>query len=198
MIKGIDVHKHRKPDHPIEDLFIRRWSPRAMSGEAVDRKDLMRLFEAARWAPSSYNGQQWRFYYAFKGTPHWDSFYGLMIEFNQQWTAKAGVLIVVCSRTTFEHNDKPSHTHSFDTGAAWQNLALQGATMNLVVHAMQGFDYDKARQVLKLPDHIAVEAMVAVGHPGDPAELPEGMREREVPSGRKPVAEIAFEGPHRG
>lgn len=189
-----NVTDHRHPDHPIDPLFVNRWSPRAMSGEPVSEADLLALFEAARWAPSSYNGQPWRFLYARRGTPHWDRFFGLLVEFNQSWVKDAGALVVIASRTTFEHNGKPARTHSFDAGAAWQNLALQGSLQGLVVHGMQGFDYDRAHQELGLPDDLQVEAMAAVGHPGPVENLPEGLREREQPSGRKPVAEIAFEG----
>ncbi len=198
MTQGINISDHRKRENNVDKLFLERWSPRAMSGAPLSQEQLRQLFEAARWAPSSYNGQPWRFYYALRDTPNWDGFNDLLIEFNQQWCKGAGVLIVICSRTTFEHNDKPAATHSFDTGAAWQNLALQGSLMGLVVHGMQGFDYDKARTLLRLPSNYAVEAMAAVGHPGNAADLPEGMREREVPSGRKPLAEIAFEGGYKG
>jgi nitroreductase len=103
--------------------------------------------------------------------------------------------MVIVSRTTFEKDGKPSRTHSFDTGAAWQNLALQGSSMDLVIHAMEGFNYEKARRALELPEHFAVEAMVAVGRPGPLEELPEKLRKRESPSDRKPVSELAFEGP---
>lgn len=189
-----DVSKYRKPDYPVESFIVNRWSPRALSGEEISREELMTLFEAARWAPSSYNGQPWRFFYARRGGEHWDEYFDLMVEFNQNWTKNAAVLIVVTSRTTFEHNGKPAATHSFDSGAAWQNLALQATAMGLVAHGMQGFDYDRAHELLELPDDWAVEAMVAVGRPGRKEDLPEEMREREKPSGRKPVSEIAFEG----
>lgn len=195
MIKGIDVKDFRRPEHAISSQFFKRWSPRAMSGQDISRDELMSLFEAARWAPSSYNGQPWRFFYALRYSNHWDSFFELLVDFNQQWAKEAAVLIVICSRTTFEHNGKPAPTHSFDTGAAWQNLALQGTHMGLVVHAMQGFDYEKARKVLNLPEEYHVEAMVAVGRPGKLEDLPEKLREREKPSNRKKVEEFVFKGP---
>lgn len=190
----IDVHEYRQAEHDIEDLFLRRWSPRAMSGESLGEDELMSLFEAARWAPSSYNGQPWRFLYAHRDTPQWQRFYDLMVEFNQKWAGQAAVLIVVISRDTFEHNGKPARTHSFDTGSAWMSLALAATRNGLVTHAMQGFDYDRARESLGVPKGYTVEAMVAVGRPGDKEDLPEGMREKEEPSTRKPVSEIAFEG----
>ncbi|HYO64034.1 MAG TPA: nitroreductase family protein [Pyrinomonadaceae bacterium] len=177
------------------ELFLDRWSPRAMSGEELPDEELMSLFEAARWAPSSYNAQPWRFLYARRGTEHWQTFFDLMVEFNQSWAKDAAALVLFISRETFEHNGQPSVTHSFDTGAAWQNFALQGWLKGYVVHGMQGFDYERARAALNIPEGFRVEAMAAVGKPGDPAGLPEGMRERETPSGRKHLEEIVREGP---
>ena len=193
-VTDIDVAQYRKPGHDIEPRLYTRWSPRAMSGEEISKAELMRLFEAARWAPSSFNAQHWRFVFARRGTARWDTFFDLMGGFNQGWTQHAAVLIVVVSRTTFEHNDEPARTHSFDTGAAWQNLALQASSMGLVAHGMQGFDYDKARSSLDVPDEFEVEAMIAVGRPGLIEDLAEDLREREQPSNRKPVSEIALEG----
>lgn len=184
----------RVPGHPVDALFVRRWSPRAMSGEAISPGQMDRLFEAARWAPSSYNGQPWRFLYARRDTPPWAMFLGLLNEFNRSWASRAGALIAITSRTTFEHNGQPARTHSFDTGSAWAMLALQGTVMGLVVHGMQGFDYDRTRAELRVPSDMDVEAMVAVGHPGRIEDLPESLRAREQPSLRKPVAEIALEG----
>lgn len=190
----IDVHAHREAEHEIDDLFLRRWSPRAMSGEPLSDDEIGSLFEAARWAPSSYNGQPWRFLYARRDTPQWRRFFDLMVEFNQSWAANAAVLIVAVSRKTFEHNDKPARTHSFDTGAAWMSLALAATQKDLVAHGMQGFDYSRAADELAIPEGYAVEAMVAVGKPGHREDLPEDMQEKEQPSSRKSVSEIAFEG----
>lgn len=190
----LDPLEHRDGNHGVDDLFVRRWSPRAMSGEEISEEELMRLFEAARWAPSSYNNQPWRFLYARRGDGNWDRFFGLMVEFNQGWTGDAAVLVMVCSLTRFEHNGKPAATHSFDTGAAWMSLALQGTISGLVVHGMQGFDYEKARRVLNVPDDYDVEAMVAIGRPGDIEELPDDLQDQEEPKGRKPLSEIAIPG----
>src|SRR3954468_16168396 len=115
MIKGSEV---RKADHPIELLFIDRWSPRAMSGEEISREELMRLFEAARWAPSSFNAQQWRACYARRGTEHWDTFFNLLAEANKNWARNAAALVLFMSRKCFDYNGEPSVSHSYDTGAA--------------------------------------------------------------------------------
>jgi nitroreductase len=184
----------RTAQYPVDDIFLNRWSPRAMSGEAISDAELMSLFEAARWAPSSYNGQPWRFIYAKRNTPAWDKLFNLMVPFNQSWTKNASALVVVVSRTTFEWNNQPAVTHSFDTGAACQNLALQASAKGLVVHGMSGFDYDRARKDLHIPDTFTVDAMFAIGKPAPAESLPEDLRKMETPSPRKPVAELAFEG----
>jgi len=126
----------------------------------------MRLFEAARWAPSSFNTQQWRALYARRGTEHWQRFFDLLVDANKAWTKNAAVLVVFISRRNFDHNDEPSVTHSYDCGAAWENFALQGFHQGLVVHGMEGFDYERARKDLQIPDEFQVEAMAAVGRPG--------------------------------
>lgn len=191
----ISVRAHtRKPAYPVNELILSRWSARAMSGESLTDAELMALFEAARWAPSSYNNQPWRFIYAKRGTPAWDVFLDLLVPFNRQWAQHASVLVVIVSKNTFDHNGKPSDTHSFDTGAAWQNLALQAETQNLVAHGMQGFDYDKAHKALNIPDGYTVEAMCAIGKPGKLSGLSEELRTREVPSERKPLTALVFEG----
>ncbi len=184
----------RKADHLIDELFIKRWSPRAMSGEAVTKEELFSLFEAARWAPSSYNNQPWRFVYALKNTHQWDKLFNLLVDFNKSWCKNAGALVMVISKKTFDHNNKPARTHSFDTGAAWENLALQGMMKGCVVHGMEGFNYDQARQELNIPDDHAVEAMVAVGKPGKKEDLPQEIQKNESPNERKKISEFIFEG----
>ncbi len=185
---------HRKPQHPIEPIFWRRWSPRAMSGEPISRAELMSLFEAARWAPSTYNEQEWRFLYATRDGAPWKTFFDLLLPANQAWCGRAAVLMVVVSHKVFSKNNKPNPVHTFDAGAAFENLCLQGSHMGLVVHGMAGFDNEKARASLKVPEDFKVEAMIAVGRPGDPGDLPAELREREFPTDRKPVSEIAVEG----
>ena len=185
---------YRQADHPIEPLFLQRWSPRAMSGEPLSDAEMLTLFEAARWAPSTYNEQEWRFLYARRETPQWPVLFDLLVEGNREWCHRAALLVVVLAHKVFSKNGKPNPVHLFDSGCAFENLSLQGASMGLVVHGMQGFDFDKARTVLNVPDDFAVAAMFAVGRPGDPADLPEKLQEREQPSGRKPVEQIICEG----
>lgn len=190
-----DAQDFRTPAHPIEPLLYRRWSPRAMSGATLTTDELNRLFEAARWAPSTYNEQEWRFLYANRETPHWDTFFGLLMEANQAWCKDAATLVVVLSRKTFARNGKPNPVHLFDCGAAFENLALQATAMGLVAHGMAGFDFEKAASALNVPEQYAVAAMIALGRPGDPDALPEDIRDREKPSDRRPIEESICEGP---
>ena len=192
----IDGSESRMQDaqYPVDELFLDRWSPRAMSGEGLSDEELMTLFEAARWAPSSYNNQPWRILYARRDTGQWETFFNLLVEGNQSWAKDAAALLLFISKETFDFNGQPYPTHSFDTGAAWENLALQATMLGLVTHGMQGFDYERARTELNIPEGFRVEAMIAVGRPGDPAQLPESLRAREAPSGRKTLSEITCEG----
>ena len=193
-VRGRD---HRKADHSIDDIFIDRWSPRAMSGEPIPQDELNRLFEAARWAPSSGNTQPWRILYAHRDTEHWPVFFDLLVERNKMWCRNAAVLLVFISRLTNEQTGRPLVTHSYDTGAAWENLALQGTKRGLVVHGMAGFDYARAKATLNVPDDFAVEAMAAIGRPGPVSVLPEDFQARESPNTRKPIGELTFEGRYR-
>ncbi|CAN5689059.1 nitroreductase family protein [soil metagenome] len=185
----------RKAEYPIEPLFLKRWSPRAMSGESISDRELFTLFEAARWAPSTRNEQEWRFCFARRDSAHWSTFFDLLATGNQGWCAQAAVLVVVLAHKYFSNTGSPNPVHIYDAGAAWQNLALQGASMGLVVHGMAGFDYEKAQVSLKVPEEFAVAAMIAIGRPGDPDRLPEDLQAREMPSTRRPVAESVQEGP---
>ena len=187
----------RRADHQILPLILNRWSPRAMTGESLDPEVLNSLFEAARWAPSSYNNQPWRFIYARRETPFFPKFIDLLVEFNRQWAPKAAVLGVICAHKTFEHNNKPSVTHAFDTGAAWENLCLEANSRSLVAHGMEGFDYLKAREALHIPEEYEVLAMFAVGKRSAKETLPPEIQKREAPSPRKKIEEFAMEGVFR-
>ncbi len=194
MIKGSEF---RKADYPIEPLLLDRWSPRAMSGEEVPVEELMRLFEAARWAPSSFNAQPWRALYARRGSKHWSTFLELLVEGNKAWAINAAALVLFISRTTFEHDNEPSVSHSYDAGAAWLSFALQGFRQGLVVHGMEGFDYERARNELKIPKEFQIEAMAAVGRPGPKGVLSEKLQAKESPNGRRKLGESICEGTFR-
>jgi nitroreductase len=188
----------RAAQHPIDPLFLDRWSPRAFDGSPMPEADLLTLFEAARWAPSAFNSQPWRFLYARRGEADWERFLDVLIPFNRSWAQSASALVYILSDrlpfTDKSGDPATSHTHSFDAGAAWALFALQATRLGYQAHGMSGVEFERAREVLAVPERYRIEAAAAVGRIGDPASLPEKLRAREVPSGRKAVGEFAFRG----
>jgi nitroreductase len=190
-----EVQANRKPNYAIAPLLLGRWSPRSMTSEPLSDEELFPLFEAARWAPSSFNGQLWRFIVARRQKPdEFAKFLDLLVPGNRVWAQHAAVLIVVASRNRFEYNDKLSITHAFDAGAAWENLAIEASRRELVAHGMEGFDYGRAKVELAIPDDFEVHAMIAIGHRAPAENLPEKYRAMEHPNSRRPLHEIVFEG----
>ncbi len=167
----------RRADYTIEAIFLERWSPRAFTGEAISDADLHRIFEAARWAPSSYNSQPWRFFYAKRDTPAFAAFLGLLTASNQVWAKNASVLMIMASQKSFTPAGKSepveSRSHSFDAGAAWGYLALQTLRLSYAAHAMSGFDAARSHKELNMPSDYRPEAAIAIGRRGDKAILPE-------------------------
>ena len=184
----------RVPSQDISAQFINRMSPMAFDGRAVCESDLMKLFEAARWAPSCFNSQPWRFVYGLKNTDEWAPLFSLLMDINQKWASNCGALVAVLSKTVFEQSGQPAPTNSFDTGAAWMSFALQAREIGLETHAMWGVTHDRVKETLDLPDDTDLRAIIAVGYPGDPSSLPDNLRERETPSMRKELSEIVFKG----
>lgn len=176
----------------VDRQFLDRWSPRAFDGSRLSADDRDALFEAARWAPSAFNAQPWHLLYAERDDANWDRFLRLLVPANQAWARNASLLIFFVSESL--SRGKPSHTSSFDTGSAWMSLALQAEKLGLRAHGMSGVDFDAARKELGVPDEVRIEAAAAVGRQTDPSILPENMREREVPSDRKPLSEVAVAG----
>ena len=174
---------------PVHAQFTERMSPRAFVTEALTTAQMEQLVEAARWAPSASNKQPWHFAYALRDDANWAAFSQLPNELNRRWCLNAGALIVLMSDT----QASPAK-HSFDAGCAWGYLALQAHDMGLATHAMGGFSAEEARKVLGLPEHLVPEIVIAVGRRGDAATLPDDLREREVPSSRKPLAEVLSAG----
>jgi len=188
------IMTHRSSEYPILDIILQRHSPRAMSGEAISRNELMTVLEAGRWAPSSYNNQPWHFIYGSHGTPAWDTLFSLLVPFNQSWVINGGVLICVVAAKNFFATGKPSRTHILDTGAAWENMALQATSMGLICHGMEGFDYDRAKALLHIPDTHEVVMMFVLGKPAPTSVLPPELAKREIPSDRVPLEDIISEG----
>jgi hypothetical protein len=154
-----------------------------MTGEEINDAEWKSLLEAARWAPSSYDAQPWCFIYAKRNTPAFQTFVDLLVEFNKGWAPKAAVLCVIASRRLMERNNKPSRTHAFDAGAAWENLALEASSRGLVAH--------------EIPDEFEVRAMFAVGKRAPKETLSPELQAKEIPSDRKKVEEFAMEGKFR-
>lgn len=186
----------RQADPRIVPLIVERWSPRAFDESEIPQEDLDVILEAAGLAPSAFNYQPWKFLYARRGDANWDRFLSLLIPFNASWAKDAGALVIIVSDTLQQNGDtaSPLHSSSFDAGAAWALLALQATALGYHAHGMTGVDFDKARAELGVPDRYRVEAAVAIGRRDTPERLPEGLREREVPSGRKALDEIAVAG----
>jgi nitroreductase len=165
---------YRQADYPIEPSFLNRWSPRAFTAETISETELLTILEAGRWAPSAYN------------------------EFNQGWAKSASALVLFISKSHFTAPGAAeaslSYSHSFDTGAAWGAIAHQAQLLGLQAHGMTGLHFDKAIEILGIPDGYRVEAAAAIGRPGDKAQLPDYLQARETPSPRRPLAEIAFNG----
>ena len=189
----------RHADRPIDPLFLERWSPRSFDGSPVPEEDLQTMFEAARWAPSAFNSQPWRFLYAHRGDPHWETFLNLLVPFNVDWARHAAVLVYVLSDTLPFTNKagepSPSLTHSYDAGAAWALLALQAWRMGYYAHGMSGIELERARIELGVPERFVINAAAAIGRQGDPSTLSEKLQARETPSGRNPATDFAFRGP---
>lgn len=188
----------RAVTRPVDPLFLDRWSPRAFDASPLPQADLDTLLDAARWAPSAFNYQPWRFLYAHRDGADWARFLGVLVPFNQSWVQHASVLTFILSDSLSSapgsQDAKPSHSHSFDAGAAWALLALQATRMGYHTHAMTGVDFDAARRELAVPDRFRIEAAVAIGRMGDKATLPEGLQDKEAPSGRNPIDSFAFAG----
>ena len=192
-----EIQAKRTSEYPINPLILSRWSPRSMTGEELGDDDIMSLFEAARWAPSSFNNQPWRFIYAKRNTEHWDRLFNLLVDANKTWAKNAALLAVVISRKNFEFNEKPARTHQFDTGSAWENLALEASSRGIVAHGMQGFDYEKAKTELGIPADFEVMAMIAIGKRGPKENLPTELQDKEKPNDRKALKDIIMEGTYR-
>ncbi|UUZ92281.1 nitroreductase family protein [Paenibacillus sp. P25] len=160
-----EVEPHRKPEYGVNPLFLNRWSPRSFSDRKVSDQDLYAVLEAAHWAPSSYNDQPWRFIVA-KTDERLGVFHEFLNEFNRSWASKAPVLLLVASDKQRENGD-PNGAHAFDSGTAWGYLALQAKLLGLATHAIGGFDRDKARQSLNVPERFELHAVIALGYQGD-------------------------------
>jgi nitroreductase len=181
----------------IHDLIMHRWSPRAFDAKPVEKEKLRGLFEAARWASSSYNAQPWYFIVGTKDDPeNYNKVLSTFVEFNQSWAKNAPVVALSVAAHKMPH-DGSQNRHAFhDVGQAAANLALQATALGLQVHQMAGIIPDKAREVFGIPENFEAVAGIALGYPGDPMTLPEGrLRDNETGARqRKPASEFVFTG----
>jgi len=191
-------HKRPAPSAvPIHDLIRHRWSPRAFDSRTIPPHDLKCLFEAARWASSSYNAQPWYFIVATRDDPeNFQKVLSTFVEFNQGWAKNASAVALSVAGHKMPH-DGSHNRHAFhDVGQAATTLALEAASHGFQVHQMAGIIPDKAREVFGIPENFEAVAGFAIGYPGDPLSLPEGrMRDQETgPRQRKPLSDFVFTG----
>jgi nitroreductase len=187
-------HKQASPDHPIHELIARRWSPYALAERPVSDDDLRSLFEAARWAASSYNEQPWSYIVATKANPaEFERLLSCLVEGNQVWAKAAPVLALGCTRLNFTRNGKPNAAAIHDLGLASATLALEATARGLSVHQMIGILPERARELYRIPEGVQALTGLAIGYATDPNILPDGYRQRDLaPRQRKPLAEFVF------
>ena len=179
----------RQSDRNIDPVFLERWSPRAFSDENISMEDVLTILEAGRWAPSCYNEQPWRFAIAVTDRQK-KTFSETLVKQNQIWASQSAALVYIVYKSTFSFNGEENKWAFFDAGAAWASMAIQATKMGLHVHAMAGFNAEKARKLLKLGDDFSVAVAVAIGKLGDRGTLPDSLKEMECPSDRKPLDEL--------
>jgi len=176
--------------------ILHRWSPRSFTDRQVSAKDLKTIFEAVRWAPSSFNEQPWRFLVGTRGSQTYKKIHDVLMPFNQMWAGKAPVLILGAAKTKFSHNGEPNRVALFDLGAASTVLALQASALGLHAHQMAGFDVNAARKTFAAPEEYIFGSVIALGHQGEPDHLPneQMVKQETAPRTRKPLADFVWEG----
>ena len=188
------LSKEANTDLAIHNLIRQRWSPRAFAPTAIAPEVLHRIFEAARWAPSSSNLQPWSFITGFSTDETYKAIYSTLVEFNQLWAFTAPVLLVSIGKET-DSKGNPNGSYKYDVGQAVAYLSLQAMSEGVFVHQMGGFDKELAGRLLNVPENYKVITAVAMGYPGDPEVLHENLRKPEyAPRLRKPQDEFVFTG----
>ncbi|MFA6522910.1 MAG: nitroreductase family protein [Candidatus Peribacteraceae bacterium] len=180
---------------PILSAIAERWSPIAFSPRTIEPEKIATVFEAARWAPSSFNEQPWRYVYALKEDEEERTRLESLLSEGNAWAKEAGLLLISFAKKTFARNGKENMHFLHDLGCATGFLALQLPSLGLIGHQMAGFDRDHANGVLGVPDDFLPGSMMAIGYPGDPTVLPPALQERgKAPRVRRPQSEFAFRG----
>lgn len=183
---------------PVHDIIANRWSPRAYdASKPVSQAQIISMLEAARWAPSCFGDEPWRFivWDKNKDAAAWEKAFDCIVQGNQGWAKDAPVIVLICAGTLFERNQKPNRWGAYDTGAAAVSLSLQATSMGLVTHQMGGFDGEKTRAAFNIPEQFEMMSMMAVGYIADVDALPEEAKERTLaPRKRKPLGKLFYEG----
>lgn len=188
------ANKRASTDYPIHDLLARRWSPYAFDERPVSDADLCSLFEAVRWAPSSYNEQPWRYIIATKDDPgQYQQLLSCLVDANQAWAKAAPVLALGVVSLKFSYNGEDNRAAVHDLGLAAGNLLLEATVRDLYVHQMIGIDPDRARELYQIPEGFEVWTGLAIGYMGDSSALPEELRARDMtPRRRMQLPEFVF------
>lgn len=190
------MHKPAITQVPINETLANRWSGRAYdASKQVSHEQIITLIEAARWAPSCFGDEPWRFIVWDKNADEkaWQQGFDCLVPGNQAWVKDAPVLLLVCADTLFNHNQKPNRWAQYDSGAAAENMCLQASSMGLMAHQMGGFDQDKARETCAVPEQYIPMAMMAIGYAADIASLEGEVLTRETtPRKRRPINELFF------
>jgi nitroreductase len=193
-IEELNEVKHAPEVDGVLSVFHTRWSPRSFTDREVSPADLAKIFEAARWAASSFNEQPWRFLVGTRGSEAYGKIFDSLMPFNQMWAKSAPVLILGTAKTKFSHNDSPNRVAMYDLGAAASYLTLQASALGIATHQMGGFDPEAARKAFGIPDDYLFGSVIALGYQGEPDALPnEQFKAQEVaPRTRKPLNEFVF------
>ena len=188
--------KNAKTDHPILAALAARWSPYGFEDRPVSGADLRSLFEAARWAASSYNEQPWNYLVATRGNPEeFARLLSCLVETNQAWAKTAPVLVLGVVSLRFAKNNQDNRAAVHDLGLASGNLVVEATVRGLSVHQMIGILPDKAREVYQIPEHFDAWTAMAIGYRADPSKLADDMKQRDLaPRQRKPLEKFVFTG----
>lgn len=190
-------NKHAQTLPSVHPLIRERWSPRSFEPRDISASDLEAILEAGRWAASSYNEQPWRFIVARRSEPAFQKMLDLLIPFNQSWVKNTSALVFTFASKTFRQNGKENLHALHDTGAAATQMMLQATALGLAAHGMSGYDRDRTRKELNIPDDYELGAFFAFGYEAPPEKLKmdeKTVQSESAPRQRKPLGELAFSG----
>lgn len=186
--------KKVKTTYPINEMSLYRWSPRAFTNKTIERSQLLTMMEAARWAPSSYNEQPWRFVVAMRGEAAFDKMLSTMVDFNRSWAKDAAALILNVYKKNLTQGGKPNTAAALDLGQAIMSYCFEAENQGLHTHQIGGYDVAKADELFGCGEDYSSMVITAVGYLGNPNDLPEELFKVELQNRfRKPMEAIVFE-----